>query len=69
MVLLKTPKSLCFLGPQTAIDSRHDLALAQILRERPEVVPSVHRLEEKCLGLEEGRGGVGGWLGGRFGRW
>jgi hypothetical protein len=29
---------------------RHDLALAQILEERPEVVPSVNRLDKKPLG-------------------
>lgn len=29
----------------------HDLALAQILKERPEVVPSIHRLEEKHKAL------------------
>ena len=46
----KNPKK--YGRPSTATvasTARHDLALAQILQERPEVVPSVHRLDKKCL--------------------
>ena len=30
---------------------RHDLALAQILKKRPEFMPSIHRLDEKRLAI------------------
>ena len=39
---------------------RHDVALAQILQECPEVVPSINRLDKKFLG-DDGNMGKRSW--------
>lgn len=50
-VWVKLPMKALHMGDHPAAPiPRHDLALAQILEERPEVVPSVNRLDKKPLG-------------------